>query len=247
MAGRRRRIPLRPDDPWANATWPYARWDLADLVTIGLMPFGLVFLGEVVLLGQLGQFGSGSGVLLTLTEQLGLGLGVLWWVRIRYGTVAPLGLRRRTWSGADVAVGIGIGVGAMFAGGLVIVLTQEVVRAIAGEAPAPRDVVTELGDAWQAVAIVLAVAVAPWSEEVFFRGFLFAGLRRRLRSGWAALISGFAFALIHADPIRLAGLTLMGMLLALGYERRKTLVTSIAAHTTVNVVAVLLSLLPITR
>lgn len=244
MPGRGARIPLRPDDPWAGATWPLARWDTSELALVGLMPFGLVYLAQVVVIGQFGRFDEGVGVLLTLVQQFALGLGVAWWVRERYGAVAPLGLRRRAWSGADVGAGIGFGFATLFAGGIVILATIAIVEALGGDTPAPRDALTEFGDAWRAVTIAMALFVAPWCEEIFFRGFLFGGLRRRWRFRWAALASGVGFALIHADPIRLPGLTVMGVLLALAYERRRTLVASVAAHTTVNAIAVVVSLLP---
>jgi membrane protease YdiL (CAAX protease family) len=214
---------------------------MTELVTVGLVPFGFVFVGEVVVFGQLGWFGEGASIVLTLLQQLGLGVAVLWWVHARYGTLSPLGLRRATWGPADIGVGIGIGAASMFLGGLVIVITQAIVRAITGDTPSPRDTITEFHDGWRIVAMVLAVVVAPWCEEVFFRGFLFGGLRRRFRFVGAAFASGFAFALLHADPIRLAGLTVVGMLFALAFERRRTLAAPIAAHATVNVVAVLLS------
>ena len=41
---------------------------------------------------------------------------------------------------------------------------------------------------------------APLAEEIFFRGFIFGGLRRYMNLATAGAISGFLFALAHGDP-----------------------------------------------
>jgi len=44
---------------------------------------------------------------------------------------------------------------------------------------------------------------------------------------------------VHVEPIRVFGLATMGVILAGVFEHRRTLVASIAAHATINVIAVL--------
>jgi membrane protease YdiL (CAAX protease family) len=58
-----------------------------------------------------------------------------------------------------------------------------------------RPLLAELTSPW--FFLLGAVLVAPLVEEIFFRGFLFAGLRGRY--GWpkAAVISATLFALVH--------------------------------------------------
>ncbi|WP_141727573.1 CPBP family intramembrane glutamic endopeptidase [Thermogemmatispora onikobensis] len=63
--------------------------------------------------------------------------------------------------------------------------------------------------------LVLAVIVAPLCEEIFFRGFVFPGLRRGLATGWAVLASALVFGLAHADLGSLPVLIVIGLLLAL--------------------------------
>src|SRR5438477_11253831 len=92
---------------------------------------------------------------------------------------------------------------------------------------------------WLVINAVMAVCLAPLCEEVYFRGFLFQGLRGRMRFVWAALLSGSFFAFVHVEPIRFFGLATMGVILAAVFEHRRTLVAAIAAHATINVVAVL--------
>lgn len=59
-----------------------------------------------------------------------------------------------------------------------------------------------------------AVLVAPFCEELFFRGFLFAGLLERMRFWPAALLSAFLFGLAHGDVGSFAVLFVFGIVLA---------------------------------
>jgi uncharacterized protein len=63
-----------------------------------------------------------------------------------------------------------------------------------------------------------------------------------MRFLWAAILSGGIFGLVHGDPIRMVGLAVTGVILAALYERRRTLVASIAAHFTNNLVVVTIGL-----
>src|SRR6266516_2338674 len=62
--------------------------------------------------------------------------------------------------------------------------------------------------------LLAAVFVAPFCEEVFFRGFFFPGLRQSMPVGWAIVLSSFFFAVAHADPGSFAVLFIIGLALA---------------------------------
>jgi membrane protease YdiL (CAAX protease family) len=81
---------------------------------------------------------------------------------------------------------------------------------------------------------VLSLAVAPFMEETFFRGFLFGGLRGRWGVFWAALGTGFLFSLAHIDPLVFIPFTAVGMLFALGYVYSGSLLASMIAHLLFN-------------
>jgi membrane protease YdiL (CAAX protease family) len=98
-------------------------------------------------------------------------------------------------------------------------------------------------DVLTALIGIAVVAAAPVSEEVFFRGFIFAGLRRRLPFIVAALISGALFSLAHADIGLMLPFTLVGAMLAYAYERAGTLLASIGVHFLFNAVSFTLLLL----
>ena len=85
-----------------------------------------------------------------------------------------------------------------------------------------------------------AVIIAPLVEEVFFRGFLFAGFREKY--GWkiAAGISSAFFALVHLQPLTALPIFLLGYLFAYVYQRSNSLWLPILLHFSVNGFAFLL-------
>lgn len=88
------------------------------------------------------------------------------------------------------------------------------------------------------VVAVGAVLMAPWIEEVFFRGFLFGGLSKRC--GWvlAAVVSSFLFATAHLDVYGMPAYFGIGFLFAWGYHYTGSIRSSIVAHVIVNAVTV---------
>ena len=65
-----------------------------------------------------------------------------------------------------------------------------------------------------------AVFIAPFCEEIFFRGFVFPGLRLRMPVGAAIVVSSLLFAIAHADPGSCPVLLIIG--LALAFVRWRT-------------------------
>lgn len=80
----------------------------------------------------------------------------------------------------------------------------------------------------------VAAVVAPFVEEVFFRGFLFQGLRQRY--GWtnALLISSAIFAIGHLDLVSLIPTFILGCVLAYVYHRSNSVWPGIILHFLVN-------------
>ncbi len=77
---------------------------------------------------------------------------------------------------------------------------------------------------------LLAVLVAPFIEELFFRGVLFTGLRARLGVGLAAAASAAVFALGHAYQFAGYQVFAVGIVLALAMQRTGTLWTPVLIH-----------------
>lgn len=111
--------------------------------------------------------------------------------------------------------------------------------------PEQEDVTRELGvDEGTLGAIaagLLIVVAAPLSEEIFFRGFLFAGIRRSAGFVLGAVISAGIWGLFHYTgpdswPVILQ-LSLFGVVLAWLYERTGSIWPPIAVHAFNNAVA----------
>jgi hypothetical protein len=163
-----------------------------------------------------------------ILELLLLGTAVHFSVR-KYG--APwraLGLRwpdRAGWwlPGALVMAGLGI---------VYVYFATLSAFGVEPEADIPEEAFDNLGPL--IVLAVLSLAFAPLMEEVFFRGFIFGGLRARWGVRWAALGSGFLFALAHiGNPgtfYILPPITLVGALFAWGYVYSGSIMPPVAAH-----------------
>jgi membrane protease YdiL (CAAX protease family) len=203
------------------------------------MPFGIALLAEIVVFGMLGGSGPSAVLVVSVVQEVALGAGVWWWVKASTGSTASLGLWRGGWRSGDVLVGAAVGFGTMIVSAVIILLTMFLVEQVTGNLPGTQNPLDTFEEAWLLPIAVVAVVLAPVCEEIAFRGFLFGGLRGAMRFRWAAVLSGTLFGLVHADPIRFVGLSVTGMLLAGLYERRRTLVAPIAAHFTVNLIAVL--------
>ncbi|MBC7287681.1 MAG: CPBP family intramembrane metalloprotease [Armatimonadetes bacterium] len=83
---------------------------------------------------------------------------------------------------------------------------------------------------------LLAIILAPAIEESIFRGFIYAGLRRRLGAGPAAFASAIIFALAHVGmPVAARiGIVFLAAALAYAYEVTRNLWVSIGMHMTHN-------------
>lgn len=84
-----------------------------------------------------------------------------------------------------------------------------------------------------------AVLIAPICEEIFFRGYLFAGLLHRMNFWSAALISAFLFALAHGEIGSFAVLFVFGLVLAALRWRIGSIWPGVAVHMANNATAAL--------
>ena len=191
-----------------------ARWELREVLWVVLLTlFATFVLGLMV--------GDAPLAPLLLTEA-GQGIGVLWLVqraRARAGGLASLGLGPRAsglaYLGGPLVflplfpflLGVG-GLWAHLAQSLGWSNQQQVMELVKGLAGA--DLV---------VAAVLAVVVAPFLEELLFRGFLQGVLSARYGARAGLLVTSAVFALLHG----LAGLpVLFALALFLGWLQQRS-------------------------
>lgn len=87
--------------------------------------------------------------------------------------------------------------------------------------------------------ILAAVVIAPVVEEIFFRGFIFAGLKKRYTWVKAMLISSGLFALLHLRPLAVPPIFILGLVFAYLYQRSGSIWPAILIHSLVNGLAVI--------
>lgn len=86
---------------------------------------------------------------------------------------------------------------------------------------------------------ITAAVVAPLAEETFFRGFMFAGIRKRIGFAWAAIISAAIFAIAHLSTESLVPIFLLGLMLAWLYHKTKSIWPCIIVHAAYNSIGVI--------
>lgn len=90
------------------------------------------------------------------------------------------------------------------------------------------------------VALMLALGglLVPFAEELFFRGVLYSWLRGRWGVGWSVFASAAVFGAAHAAFAMVAvGAFLVGVVLAVTYERSRTLWVPVTVHAVFNSVS----------
>ncbi|HJT55450.1 MAG TPA: type II CAAX endopeptidase family protein [Ktedonobacteraceae bacterium] len=91
--------------------------------------------------------------------------------------------------------------------------------------------------------LLVAVFIAPFCEEIFFRGFVFQGLRRGMPIGWAIVFSALLFGVAHADPGSFAVLFIIGIALAFLRWRTKSIWPGMILHMLNNGIGALVIIL----
>jgi membrane protease YdiL (CAAX protease family) len=166
----------------------------------------------------------------------------------RCGIVRPatVGLRRPLRAPFGLGSSLGTTAGA-FVAAAIAYLSYIAVAAVYSNLlhPEQKDITRDLGFGdggfGTAAAALLIVIAAPLSEEIFFRGFIFGGLRRRLPFVAAALISAAIFGVFHytgaGSLAVLPQLAFLGFALAWVYEQTGSIYPAIAIHVTNNLLA----------
>ncbi len=124
---------------------------------------------------------------------------------------------------------------------VVLTLATALLQQLLGDAALPTNPLRPIAaspDRFQSLAlIVLAMGVAPFAEEIFFRGMLDNALGRRVPSALALILQALAFALGHPfGASDRAAIATIGLMLGLYYRWRKALLAPILLHLAVNAV-----------
>lgn len=233
-------IPFSLGDGVVLVVWTFLAQIVVALALAPLQLAGLEFDDPLVV-----AVATVGGSLVTLGGVLGwLGLrGRLSWQLIGSALPAPRHLLQ--------------GLGAGIVGLVVVFAYQFGVDQIVGPLPPPQQSVLQLirdgGVAVAALAVTVAVALAPVVEELVFRGVLFQALQRRWRLWPAVFGSAVVFALAHVElylppfadppsPWALGALVLLAAWLAGVFARTRSLVVPVVAHAAFNGVVILVAL-----
>jgi membrane protease YdiL (CAAX protease family) len=163
---------------------------------------------------------------------------VLLWVRFVHKQ-RPRSLGFRGLTAANAFIGMGVGLAGLFVAGSISAALTSIIRNVTHHpVEAPKQISLQTHPSMVVLVIVgiSVIALAPLAEEAFFRGFIFRGLRRWLRPGWAVVSSAAVFGVLHFIPLIMLPIFGLGVLLASIVHSRKSLVPSIFAHATFNAI-----------
>jgi uncharacterized protein len=114
-------------------------------------------------------------------------------------------------------------------------------QALSGHATPPQEIVDSFPHSAAGVVLfaILAVVVAPFFEEVVFRGFLFQGLASSFGLVPGVVVSAAVFGAIHGQLTVVVPLFVLGVALAWVFHSAKSLWACIALHAVFNGISVL--------
>lgn len=207
------------------------------LSTAAAIPFSADASRLVLGTGQMSELGS--LVLLTSTQVALMGVTALF--VLLPGALHGLSFLGRSTLLRSVGIGLGFGLIAWVGATLVSALAAWLLTS-AGIPPEPQAAVQALSIIDPLIAVPAVVIIAPIAEELFFRGVVFNAWLREHGYRRALLGSSLLFALIHGSLLALLPIFLLGIGLALVYERTRSLLASMVMHATVNGIAVALAL-----
>jgi len=109
--------------------------------------------------------------------------------------------------------------------------------------PNPQSLIVTIGAHRGLAALVMdlvtGAVLAPFAEEVLYRGLIFGGLAQRMPMAAAAVVSALLFAVSHGLGV-VAPIFVLGLGLAWIYARTGTIWAPIVTHAVVNAVSLLL-------
>ncbi|MHB8645231.1 MAG: CPBP family intramembrane glutamic endopeptidase [Thermomicrobiales bacterium] len=117
------------------------------------------------------------------------------------------------------------------------------------ENPQVKDLTGGGGFSWTRLllALVTASIIAPVIEELLFRGVLYGWLRTRWSAVGGVILSAAIFSAAHAIPLILASIFVVGLTLAIVYEKTKSTLATMTLHSLFNTVGVLAVFIDLAR
>ncbi len=98
--------------------------------------------------------------------------------------------------------------------------------------------------AWEIAAVFISIVIiAPFIEEIFFRGYLFKLFEWKLGNYQAIMLTAILFAAIHFNIHSFLPILIMGMIMGWARSRSGSIVPSLVLHMSNNLMALLLVVL----
>lgn len=231
-------------------TW--GLWEALGIWAVGNLLVGVILVaGIVIAIGgvRAGEdLPGGLEILATLLADVAFASTIAVWLSARHkGWVAALGIPERGRRLREIGWGALAGLVLYPAIAIVVGILFQLVFQLFSDEPVstPDQLPTDLTTAGKVLSVLLAVVVAPITEELFYRGVLFRSVRDRHGFWPGALVSAFLFGAVHYVPAPWQDFVLLqsimvctGFGLAWIYEWRGTIVAPIAAHMVFNVIGV---------
>jgi len=210
-----------PGVPSYSVPWKFVdNW-----IGVGLLALIDVVLFIIMLRGPRTELVQSAAVLLLESAYLLPVVLIFAWRRIHW---KHLGFGKFEWK----TLGLGCG---LLVGGYAIIMVHNALLYFLGVGTQGEAIMKMLAELDSPVWFFLvAVVFAPLVEEIFFRGFLFQGLRQRY--GWinAMLLSSAVFAAAHLDLVVLIPTFILGNVLAYVYHRSNSVWPGILLHFLIN-------------
>lgn len=106
------------------------------------------------------------------------------------------------------------------------------------------NVIVDAQTPWEIAVVLLTVGVlAPVSEEMLFRGYIYHSVARFYPKSVSVLVTSLWFGCMHYDLLRLLPLTMVGLFLNIVLLKSGSLYGAMLMHSTWNVIMVLTLLL----
>ena len=235
-----------PSEPSEKPDITNVPWSSNDafLGVILLIPLSLIFLGSIYLFGFLLSLIMGIEIPTQLnaiavggaTFMSGIGLAWALGIKRRGGKLANLGVTDFQLR-LDIPLAI-LGEILIFVG---LATYSKILEIVAGMSVPEQPVDALFGSSpWGLILAVVFVSVlAPIGEEVFFRGFVYTAFRRQWGVAVAVVASSGIFAVFHIMPLLYVPMFIIGVILAMLFEYRGSLVPNILLHGLNNFLALL--------
>jgi uncharacterized protein len=233
------------------STWRW--WEVIGVVVAGYILGGIASIPVYLLLGTTSTNGASgvSELSQTLVADLVLfGVIAFWLRRWHPQWRATIGFPPRGRWLREISVGSGLGLLVRLVAAIASVAVLSILQTTGGtgNTTLPNQVSSDLSAGALVVFALVAVVVAPATEELVFRGLLFRTIRDRHSLLVAGVVSAVLFGLVHFVPdhewrsVVALQVTMMitGFGLAMIYEYRKNLVANVAGHAIFNLLAVIL-------